>query len=630
MAHLFSIDSLALRRAEKTRLLCMSVALFVLVALSGCSDTVGDGDGDADTDGRSDTGDTGRPPRDIGGQDGTPDVPDAGELPDGDLPDRPDAVETTPCGEGDECPDGQICRDGGCRVPCEDELDCAAGEICFVGGCQAIACTSNADCEDEANPCTVGLCRDNQCQRRFVFGELPDQVEGNCARLICENGRPTNVADNSDLPPDDGIACTREACRDAAIATVNDHARCDDGNPNNGEERCVPAEGGCVNYPPPWLCEANIEPGWLTEELCGDGQDNNNNGQVDEGCPCDFGSTQRCYVGPPGTRGVGGCLDGIQQCINRTAPRWGECQGGRAVEPEVCDAKDNDCNGCVDDLDDCDGTLVCPTEDVGRPLTWYTLDGEAILGSNEGSEWRWSVRGPTNSATRNAESPNEARTRVYFDVSGDYEVTLTVVDEKGARQACTWIVKVAGAGLRVEARWDTYGRADIDLHLHRSGSTRGFCTDDDCYFANCRGGGRNWGYPNSGADLCPGGAGTCRNPRLDIDNVRGNQPENINLDNPNDGDSFRVMTHLYSITSGTGPTHPVVSIYCGGLLRSVLGEAPDRVPHTSASSSCRGHTWRPADVIMQVDAGTGATSCEVNVLLNASGDWDLRLNNTSR
>jgi hypothetical protein len=160
----------------------------------------------------------------------------------------------------------------------------------------------------------------------------------------------------------------------------------------------------------------------------------------------------------------------------------------------------------------------------------------------------------------------------------------------------------------------------MDLHMHRSGSTMPFCTDDDCYYLNCRSYARlNWGYVASDAEVCDA-TDSCNNPRLDIDNISRFDPENINLDNPNDGDSFRVMAHMYS---GSSTTDAVVTIYCGGMVRAILGEAPDGTGFTSSGGSCGGQTWRVADVTMHVDSVTGATDCTVDVLTSGGG-WDIR------
>lgn len=101
-----------------------------------------------------------------------------------------------------------------------------------------------------------------------------------------------------------------------------------------------------------------------TSEVCGNGFDDDQNGQVDEGCPCIEGDTQPCHGGNPLQAGVGACTLGNQVCettgsgeFETTA--WGECNG--FVEPgtEVCNGLDDDCDGTVDDEASCPSGLKC-------------------------------------------------------------------------------------------------------------------------------------------------------------------------------------------------------------------------------------------------------------------------------
>jgi hypothetical protein len=89
-------------------------------------------------------------------------------------------------------------------------------------------------------------------------------------------------------------------------------------------------------------------------ELCGNGLDDNGDGTIDEGCTCVEGKTQACFVGAPGQAGKGVCTYGTQTCVLMTdnpefqARGWGPCQGSGAPGAEACDGKDNDCDGTID------------------------------------------------------------------------------------------------------------------------------------------------------------------------------------------------------------------------------------------------------------------------------------------
>ena len=428
-------------------------------------------------------------------------------------------------------------------------------------------------------------------------------------------------------------------------------------------------------------CGSPVPPACTGVETCGDGLDNNCNGQADEGCPCVSGAVQPCFTGPPGHRNVGACMDGYQRCsgVGPTGT-WGACQGGLMPTAEVCDGTDNDCNGCVDDVAGCCGGLTCPTSSaipVLLPYSSYVLDGTAFYGGAALS-WSWQVTGgPCDqlfvqskgmpSFTLNGVQTTTATTStVTFraPLSGDYNVAFSVVTTAGQTLSCAFVVRVRGPGLRVELCWDTTGQSDIDVHLHRPGTTTPWfvlpATDagvqptnnDDCYYVNCRANdfyptitGAAWGYgTNDWSPLvnCQNAqdgttwiqAGHCHNPRLDLDNIADVAlPENINVDLPRNNDTYRILVHYYNANVSPIPTaHPMVNVWCGGRLRATYGAAPDVVPNfNQVNPSYGGHMWRVADVTTQVDVSGTTTGCAVTPLhppAQTSGYW-VTLSDTS-
>ena len=436
--------------------------------------------------------------------------------------------------------------------------------------------------------------------------------------------------------------------------------------------------GGAVNDPggAGGLCQppALVPPGCVAdsgpESLC-NGLDDDCDGSVDEGCPCSAGDVQPCFVGPPARRGVGACVDGSQTCMRglEFAAYWGDCKGGIKPGDEVCDGLDNDCNGCADDLQGCTPQWTCPGSNdprtpTGTPLSPYTLRGRDFF-SGAAASWSWTVQGgPCDALTPNSPSftltgANQETATFTPKLSGDYTVTMTVTPEAGAPFTCTWIVHIEGPGLRVEMCYPESTTQDLDLYLKQPGHLTPWFAGpaqystslDQCSWANCEANLRgefvspaptapivraDWGYAKSPLSLCENGQqgatwqslGYCSSPRLDIDNNLSEGtgvPENINVDAPKDGQTFRIMVANFSGTEA----HPLVNVYCDGRRAATIGAAPDALTGFSGPSGSVsiGALWRVADVTTHV-SGT-RTTCSVAVVHppGASTGFDVTVDN---
>ncbi len=99
-------------------------------------------------------------------------------------------------------------------------------------------------------------------------------------------------------------------------------------------------------------------------ELC-NGKDDNCDGRVDEGCSCKQGDTQKCMSGQSNPEGVGVCKAGSQTCDEHG--QWGACDGEVTPSAEVCNGKDDNCDGQVDENID---SVTC-----GLGVCKVTVDG---------------------------------------------------------------------------------------------------------------------------------------------------------------------------------------------------------------------------------------------------------------
>ncbi|TNE87605.1 MAG: hypothetical protein EP330_18085 [Deltaproteobacteria bacterium] len=145
-----------------------------------------------------------------------------------------------------------------------------------------------------------------------------------------------------------------------------------------------------------------------------------------------------------------------------------------------------------------------------------------------------------------------ANATITPDQAGIYTAQLVVTTDDGrVSDPCTADLNAIPAeALWIEMFWEQ--AEDIDLHLLAPGGSLESGTD--CYYLNCTGG-LEWGA-----------AGQADNPSLDIDDITGTGPENINIGAPAFG-TYKVVVHDFEWGSDyTGSNNVTVNIYVDGQL----------------------------------------------------------------
>ncbi|MBW2972335.1 hypothetical protein KY359_04835 [Candidatus Woesearchaeota archaeon] len=211
------------------------------------------------------------------------------------------------------------------------------------GGCSGwYPCSvpdSESACADSTdNDCDGSIdCADSDCSASAVC--IDADADGHPLSSDCDDSAPSTypgapelcnlVDDDCDGTLDEGCSCTpsgstKPCSTETGVCTA-------------GTQTCLPdgTWGVCTGVLP-------------VLEVC-DLRDNDCDGQTDEGCECVDGESRQC-----GTD-TGVCSFGSETCLDG---RWAACAGGVMPSDELCgNGLDDDCNGAVDE--------TCPPEPAG-------------------------------------------------------------------------------------------------------------------------------------------------------------------------------------------------------------------------------------------------------------------------
>ena len=234
---------------------------------------------------------------------------------------------------------------------------------------------------------------------------------------------------------------------------------------------------------------------------------------------------------------------------------------GDDTAPSIVDTHDSAPPPPTDPVAVCDVT-PSPVAPPWEAATWigensYDPDGEPIVSYN------WTLVSSPAGSTVAMHTGGSNRSDFVPVLAGEYVGQLIVSNASGdVSEPCTAILdSIPAQNLWIEMYWE-HPDDDMDLHLVAPGGTYNNLYTD-CYYANCTPS-MSWVYNldwgNSGYDG--------DDPSLDLDDIMGAGPENINILDPQTNGTYTVIVHDYqgSTSDVYGANNVTVNIYLNGSL----------------------------------------------------------------
>ena len=212
------------------------------------------------------------------------------------------------------------------------------------------------------------------------------------------------------------------------------------------------------------------------------------------------------------------------------------------------------------------------------PQTTLHLRGDQSLAAvGAVARYEWTVEQPVGSVSAFVPSADVPNPTFVANVAGDYTFNLVIFDEaeQESAPAVLAVMVVPDEVLHVELLWETpndpdqtdsgpEAGTDLDLHfvhpdaggpdLDGDGAPDGWLNQPfDCFWFNPH---PDWASFDPAVDDDPG---------LDLDDTDGAGPENLNLNVPEDGVTYRVGVHYWN-DHKFGPSYATLRVYLYGEL----------------------------------------------------------------